>query len=35
MTWLIEHGSPFITVCLGPTELDRVINELCYKGIIL
>ena len=29
------HGSPFITLCLGSIELDRVISELCYKGIIL
>ena len=29
------QGSPFITPCLGSIELDRVISELCYKGIIL
>ena len=28
------QGSPFITLCLGSIELDRVISELCYKGII-
>ena len=28
-------GSPFITLCLGSIELDRVISEPCYKGIIL
>ena len=27
--------SPFITLCLGSIELDRVISEPCYKGIIL
>ena len=32
-----EHiqGSPIITLCLGSIELDRVISEPCYKGIIL
>ena len=29
------QGSPFIMLCLGSIELDRVISELCYKGIIL
>ena len=29
------QGSPFITLCLGSIELDRVISEPCYKGIIL
>ena len=29
------QGSPFLTLCLGSIELDRVISELCYKGIIL
>ena len=27
--------SPFIMLCLGSVELDRVISEPCYKGIIL
>ena len=29
------QGSPFKTLCLGSIELDRVISEPCYKGIIL
>ena len=29
------QGSPFITLYLGSTELERVISEPCYKGIIL
>ena len=29
------QGSPFITLCLGSIELNRVISEPCYKGIIL
>ena len=29
------QGSPFITLCLGSIELDSVISEPCYKGIIL
>ena len=29
------QGSPFIMLCLGSIELDRVISEPCYKGIIL
>ena len=29
------QGSPFITPCLGSIELDRVISEPCYNGIIL
>ena len=29
------QGSPFITLCLGSIELDRVISEPCYKGILL
>ena len=29
------QGSPFITLCLGSIELDCVISEPCYKGIIL
>ena len=29
------QGSPFITLCLGSIELDGVISEPCYKGIIL
>ena len=32
--WTFVQGSPFITLCLGSTELDRVISESCYKGII-
>ena len=28
------QGSPFIMLCLGFIELDRVISELCYKGIM-
>ena len=27
------QGSPFITLCLGSIEMDRVISEPCYKGI--
>ena len=27
------QGSPFIKLCLGSTELDRVISEPCYKEI--
>ena len=30
----VVHGSPFITLCLGSIELDCVISEPCYKGII-
>ena len=33
--YLYVQGSPFITLCLGPIELDHVISEPCYKGIIL
>ena len=29
------QGSPFITLCLGSIELDGVISEPSYKGIIL
>ena len=29
------QGSPFITLCLGSIELDPVISEPCYKGIVL
>ena len=29
------QSSPFIKLCLGSKEMDRVINELCYIGIIL
>ena len=29
------QGSPFITLCLGSIELDRVISEPCYNRIIL
>ena len=29
------QSSPFITLCLGSIELDHVISEPCYKGIIL
>ena len=29
------QGSPFITLRLGSIELDCVISELCYKGVIL
>ena len=32
--WYVQ-GSPFITLCLGSIELDHVISEPCYKGIIL
>ena len=31
----LNKYSPFITLCLGSIELDHVISELCYKGIIL
>ena len=30
-----SKGSPFITLCLGSIEMDRVISEPCYNGIIL
>ena len=29
------QGSPFVMLCLGSIELDCVISEPCYKGIIL
>ena len=29
------QGSPFITLCLGSIELDRVISEPCYKRTII
>ena len=29
------HSSPFIKPRLGATEIDCVISELCYEGIIL
>ena len=29
------QDSPFITLCLGSIQLDRVISERCYNGIIL
>ena len=32
---LLLQDSPFVTLCLGSIELDRVISELYYKGIIL
>ena len=32
---VVIQGSPFIMLCLGSIELDRVISEPCYKGIIL
>ena len=31
---IMVQGSPFIMLCLGSIELDRVISEPCYKGII-
>ena len=31
----VLQGSTFVTLCLGSIELDRVISEPCYKGIIL
>ena len=34
LTELLVQDSPFITLCLGSTELDHVISELCYKEII-
>ena len=32
---LRKLGSPFIMLCLGSIEMDRVITKPCYKGIIL
>ena len=34
MKCLKVQSSPFIMLCLGSIELDRVISEPCYKGII-
>ena len=30
-TLLLLHYSPFITLCLGSIEIDRVISEPCYR----
>ena len=34
-TVIMMQDSPFITLCLGSIEMDRVISEPCYKGMIL
>ena len=29
------HFNPFIILSLGSIEMDHVISELCYKGVVL
>ena len=29
------HFGPFIMLCLGSIEMDRVVSEPCYKGTVL